>query len=65
MKMKNLLEIFSKLKEHQISFDHFTQEIFPSKFNEYKTLTKDSDEILKFEKLKEEFGLRIDLFCEI
>ena len=28
-------------------------------------MTKDSDEILKFEKFREEFALRVDLFSEI
>ena len=64
-KIQNLYEVFVKLRNHQYSFDKFTKEIFPAKFAEYNTLTKDSDEILKFEKSREEFGLRVDLFKEI
>ncbi len=62
---KHLWEVFEKIRDHQYSFDRFTKDIFPAKFNEYKTFAKDSDEILKLEKFKEEFGLRIDLFSEI
>lgn len=65
VKLKTLKEVFLKLQSHQLSFDKFTEEIFPAKFAEYKTFAKDSDEILKFEKFKEEFGFRIDLFSEI
>lgn len=64
-KLKTLSEVFFKLQSHQCSFDKFTKDIFLVKFAEYKTFAKDSDEILKFEKVREEFGLRIDLFREI